>query len=147
MDVRSNGSQESLHERASGIQSKASIGHISSFKPKQPKTTALTYPTTEKKKESSDHGNVKNYLAQLRSKRVANENKPKNYNNHNAYASNFTNLEDMKSDGGLSALQTRPVADASLRKLLSDPNMSENDRVNAVRMRTEQIEKKAAREE
>ena len=53
----------------------------------------------------------------------------------------------MKSESGLSALQTRPVADASLRKLLNDPNLTENDRMNAVRMRTEQIEKKAAMEE
>ena len=41
----------------------------------------------------------------------------------------------------------RPVADLGLRKLLNDPNINENDRMNAVRARTDQIELRAKMEE
>ena len=66
------------------------------------------------------------------------------------YVSNFTNYDDMKSDSANSNNPTRfnkPVTDASLRKLLLDPNINEAERMNAVKIRTEQIEQKAKMEE
>ena len=56
------------------------------------KSNAMMYPTAEKKKESSDHNNVKNYLQMQRGKRK--ERNP----GAAGYASNFTNYEDMKSE-------------------------------------------------
>jgi len=63
--------------------------------------------------------------------------------------SNFTNYDDMKSDSAMSYMtrHNRPVGDVGLRKLLNDPNISETERMNAVRIRTEQIEHKAQMEE
>ena len=63
--------------------------------------------------------------------------------------SNFTNYEDLRSESAKSYMtrSTRPVADPGLRKLLADPKISETDRINAVRLRTEQIEQKAKMEE
>ena len=51
-------------------------------------------PTSEKKKESSDHHMVKGYLAMQRNKRSENT-KTKNVG---GYVSNFTNYDDLKSD-------------------------------------------------
>ena len=58
------------------------------------------------------------------------------------YVSNFTNYDDLKSDSQKSQLNrnSKPVADASLRKLLADSKISETERMNAVKLRTEQIE-------
>ena len=105
------------------------------------------YPTSEKKKESNDHGNVKNYLQQQRSKR-AEKGRPRN-NHAGGYMSNFTNYDDMKSESAKSYMtkSNRPVADVGLRKLLADPSISETERINAVKVRTEQIEQRAKMEE
>ena len=56
--------------------------------------------------------------------------------------SNFTNYDDLKSDSQKSQLNrnSKPVADANLRKLLADPKINENERMKAVKLRTEQIE-------
>ena len=63
--------------------------------------------------------------------------------------SNFTNYDDLKSDSAHSMhyRNQKPVADASLRKLLADPLINETERMNAVKIRTEQIEKRAKMEE
>ena len=63
--------------------------------------------------------------------------------------SNFTNYDDMKSESAQSYMtrSNRPVADMGLRKLLADPKITETERINAVRIRTEQIEEKAKMEE
>ncbi len=55
----------------------------------------------------------------------------------------------MKSDSTLSNVNryNRPVGDVGLRKLLNDPNITEQERMQAVKIRTEQIEKKAVMEE
>ena len=65
------------------------------------------------------------------------------------YVSNFSNYDDMKSDSAQSYMtrQSRPVADAGLRKLLNDPNISESERMNAIKIRTEIIEQRAKMEE
>ena len=145
IEVRSNGSQDSLmngaggkgyvHESAPAINEKEA-NQKSVFKRKM-KSNAIMYPTTEKKKESSDHNNVKNYLQMQRGKRK--ERNP----GVAGYVSNFTNYEDMKSDSANSQpgrLLNKPVADAGLRKLLLDPSINEAERMNAVKIRTEQIE-------
>lgn len=98
------------------------------------------YPTTsEKKKESSDHDTVKSYLQQQRNRRLEQQkNKPVG-----GYVSNFTNYDDLKSDSAASAVLNRnqkQVVDVNLRKLLEDPLINETERMNAVKMRTEQIE-------
>ena len=70
--------------------------------------------------------------------------------NTGGYVSNFTNYDDMKSDSGQSMPHQRThktVADDNLRRLLADPMISETERMNAVKIRTEQIEKKAKMEE
>ena len=57
--------------------------------------------------------------------------------------SNFTNYDDLKSDSAASAVLNRnqkQVVDVNLRKLLEDPLINETERMNAVKMRTEQIE-------
>ena len=103
-------------------------------------------PLTEKKtKESQDHGSVMSYLQVQRNKRI--ESKNRNY--QGGYASQFSNYDEMKSNSMKSqhSQSNRPVADAGLRKLLNDQNISETDRIEAVRLRTEQIEKKAKMEE
>ena len=53
--------------------------------------------------------------------------------------SNFTNYDDLKSDSAHSMhyRNQKPVADASLRKLLADPLINETERMNAVKIRTE----------
>ena len=63
--------------------------------------------------------------------------------------SNFTNYDDLKSDSQQSQLNrnSKPVADANLRKLLADPKINENERMKAVKLRTEQIEQRAKMEE
>ena len=55
----------------------------------------------------------------------------------------------MRSDDALSSItrQNRPVGDVGLRKMLNDPNISEHERMEAVMIRTQQIEKKAELEE
>ena len=92
-----------------------------------------------------DHDQVTGYLAQQRNKRFGEKKK-----NHNGgYVSNFTNYDDIKSDSGQSMLgrSNKRVADLGLRKLLNDPFMNESERMNAVKIRTEQIENRAHMEE
>ena len=48
------------------------------------------------------------------------------------------------NSNSVKSLESRPsVADYGLRKVLNDPSISENDRLEQVRLRTDQIEKKA----
>jgi len=63
--------------------------------------------------------------------------------------SNLSNFEDMKSESAKSYMMrsNRAVADRGLRKLLADPNISESERITAVKMRTQQIEQRAQMEE
>ena len=56
--------------------------------------------------------------------------------------SNFTNYDDLRSESGASVLnptanKQKQVADVNLRKLLEDPMISETERMNAVKIRTE----------
>ena len=71
-------------------------------------------------------------------------------NQARGYVSNFTaGNDDFKSESGLSTnmRSNRKVADRGLSKLLQDPSISENERMAAVKARTEQIEQKAQMEE
>ena len=98
----------------------------------------MQYTTSEKKKESSDHKNVKNYLELQRNKRAGNQ---KQRNHAGGYVSNFTNYDDLKSESAQSYMtkskSNRPVGDAGLRKLLADPAITDSERINAVKLRTE----------
>ena len=150
--VRSNGSQESIRERNNNEVESAGEYYAkkkSHFSRRKIKSNALMYPpTSEKKKESGDHDTVKGYLQQQRQKRFEQDKISQN-KNYGGYVSNFTNYDDLKSESGASILQRshKPVADINLRKLLADPNINETERMYAVKLRTEQIEKRAKMEE
>jgi len=86
------------------------------------KSNAVLFPSSDKKKQSTDHANVKNYLQVQRNKRIDDH---KNRNFNGGYASQFSQYEEIKSDSiksykGSQANLSRPVVDVGLRKLLSD---------------------------
>ena len=136
IEVRSKGSQESNGPN----QELESIGDYvpGHFNRRKIKSNALMYPpSSDKKKESTDHKKVSNYLEVQRNKRFG-ERKLRNQNT-GGYVSNFTNYDDLKSDSAqsLQIRQAKPVNDHGLRKILADTNITETERMNAVKIRTE----------
>ena len=95
--------------------------------------SALSQQPTE------NHIKTVNYLQDIRNKREARL-KAELDNKMTAQSNNVDDSVGYQANG-------RDVMDRGLRKVLQDPNLSEIDRLNAIRVRTDQIEQRALMQE